>query len=171
MALDVLPKFDGHMGDTLIALGMISAVSLFRSIADQIKDRLKDLLSWRLGVYEFYRDFSCRKNAPEIPIEPYSFVSECLVSQAQIITGQEMMTSLGSRVVDRTPAAADLLRHIAFPEPFDALIRDVLEPTNVSTLATMLKSDGDPKELFTALYLALETGIWVIEGSAPPWRA
>jgi serine/threonine-protein kinase len=171
MALDVLPKFDGHMGDTLIALGMISAVDLFRSIAEQIKDRLRDLLSWRLGIYEFYRDFSGRKNAVEIPIDPYVFISECLVSQAETAAEKEVLTSMAGSVIDRTPAAANLLRRISFPEPFDAIVRDLLEPTKTGDLMATLKNNIDEKDIFKALFLALESGIWVVEGSALPWRS
>ena len=53
-ALAVLPRYGGRMGDTLIALGLVSAVDIFRTIRDQGKDRLLDLFTWKEGKLTLY---------------------------------------------------------------------------------------------------------------------
>jgi serine/threonine-protein kinase len=55
MALAVLPRHDGRMGDTLISLGLCDAMTLFRAIREQGRDRVADLFVWKQGRIAFYR--------------------------------------------------------------------------------------------------------------------
>jgi hypothetical protein len=55
-ALAVLPRYGGRMGDTLISLGLVSSLDIFRAIRDQGRDRLVDLFQWRTGQLTFYPD-------------------------------------------------------------------------------------------------------------------
>src|SRR5258706_3976350 len=55
LALAVLPRYGGRMGDTLISLGLVGPVDIFRAIRDQGRDRVADLFLWRGGQLTFYR--------------------------------------------------------------------------------------------------------------------
>jgi serine/threonine-protein kinase len=55
MALAVLPRNQGRMGDTLISLGLVSPVDIFQAIRDQGRDRVADLFMWKSGTAAFYR--------------------------------------------------------------------------------------------------------------------
>jgi eukaryotic-like serine/threonine-protein kinase len=55
MALAVLPRYQGRMGDTLIALGLVSPVAVFRAIREQGRDRVASLFRWTDGQIAFYR--------------------------------------------------------------------------------------------------------------------
>lgn len=55
LALVVLPTYDGRLGDTLLALGLVDAVDLFRAIRNQGRDRLADMFKWTEGRVVFYR--------------------------------------------------------------------------------------------------------------------
>ena len=55
LALAVLPRYSGRMGDTLISLGLVGPVDIFRAIREQGRDRVADLFLWRTGKVSFYR--------------------------------------------------------------------------------------------------------------------
>ena len=55
MALAVLPRNQGRMGDTLISLGLVSAVDIFQAIREQGRDRVADVFMWRSGRVKLYR--------------------------------------------------------------------------------------------------------------------
>ena len=55
MALAVLSKFEGRLGDTLVALGLLDAMDLFRAIEEQGKERLARVFGWSEGRATFYR--------------------------------------------------------------------------------------------------------------------
>ena len=54
-ALAVMPRFDGRLGDTLVAMGMVKPVGLFQHIAAQVREKLLDLFTWTSGTASFYR--------------------------------------------------------------------------------------------------------------------
>ena len=56
MALAVLPRNQGRMGDTLISLGLVSPVDVFQAIRDQGRDRVADVFMWKSGSAHFYRN-------------------------------------------------------------------------------------------------------------------
>ncbi|OJY26583.1 MAG: hypothetical protein BGO98_06030 [Myxococcales bacterium 68-20] len=55
LALAVLPRYSGRMGDTLISMGLVGPVDIFRAIREQGRDRVADLFLWRGGTLTFYR--------------------------------------------------------------------------------------------------------------------
>lgn len=55
MALAVLPRNQGRMGDTLISLGLVSSIDIFQAIREQGRDRVADLFMWKNGTASFYR--------------------------------------------------------------------------------------------------------------------
>jgi serine/threonine-protein kinase len=56
LALAVLPRYGGRMGDTLISMGLVGPVDIFRAIREQGRDRVADLFLWKGGTLTFYRD-------------------------------------------------------------------------------------------------------------------
>jgi serine/threonine-protein kinase len=53
-ALAVLPRYGGRMGDTLISLGLVASLDIFRAIRDQGRDRIVHLFQWRTGRIAFF---------------------------------------------------------------------------------------------------------------------
>jgi serine/threonine-protein kinase len=54
MALAVMPRFEGKLGDTLVALGLVEPLELFQRIAEQVREKLLDLFTWESGTATFY---------------------------------------------------------------------------------------------------------------------
>jgi serine/threonine-protein kinase len=55
LALAVMPRYGGRLGDTLIGMNLIDAVQIFRVIRDQGRDRITDVFRWKTGLVTFYR--------------------------------------------------------------------------------------------------------------------
>lgn len=58
LALLMMPKFGGRLGDTLIGLGLVDPVHVFRAIRHQGRDRVAEIFSWSSGRVMFYRGVS-----------------------------------------------------------------------------------------------------------------
>ena len=54
-ALRTLSSYGGRLGDTMIGIGMVDAVDVFRAIRDQGRDRVATLCGWSEGLVTFYR--------------------------------------------------------------------------------------------------------------------
>ena len=55
MALALMPRFEGRLGETLVALGLCEPVQVFRYISDQVKEKLLGLFTWTSGHAALYR--------------------------------------------------------------------------------------------------------------------
>jgi hypothetical protein len=53
-ALSMLREFGGRLGDTLVSLGMVDAVDVFRAIRNQGRDRVAAMCGWPRGSVTFY---------------------------------------------------------------------------------------------------------------------
>lgn len=54
-ALEAISRQGGRLGDTLVAIGFVDAVDVFRAIRDLGRDRVAALCSWTKGWLTFYR--------------------------------------------------------------------------------------------------------------------
>lgn len=55
MALAMLPRFGGRIGDALVGLGVLRPIELFRAIAEQTQERFLEIFDWRSGEIGFVR--------------------------------------------------------------------------------------------------------------------
>lgn len=168
MALALLPKFNGHMGDTLIALGMLSAVELFKHINSQLNERLLDLLGWSTGNYEFYRGVSCRQGVLEIDLNPFDFVREKVLSEVQQIDGESILDAMGTTMVAPASLLSVIAPELKLPDEID---KKIISLTDWITIKDLAQLSGNSRiVLARAIYVALETGLWSFDGPPPPWR-
>jgi serine/threonine-protein kinase len=63
MALAMLPRYEGHLGDTLVALELLDPLTLFNHITEQVRAKVLDLYGWRAGSWSFFRGVVCEKRA------------------------------------------------------------------------------------------------------------
>jgi hypothetical protein len=168
MALALLPKFSGHMGDTLIALGMLSAVDLFTHITRQIRARLTDLLAWRSGYYEFYRGVKCRPGVLDVKIDPFEFVRDKLLEDVQHIEFARVLDEMRTTLVAPAPLLQELASRLTLPSELDEKIKSVGDWLTVRELETA--AGRSQLLLARAMFVAIEAGLWTFDGPPPPWR-
>ena len=55
MALAVLSRYDGRLGDALVGLGVLRPVELVRAIQGQVRSRFLEAFRWRTGEWMYVR--------------------------------------------------------------------------------------------------------------------
>jgi serine/threonine-protein kinase len=151
-ALAVLPRYNGRMGDTLIALGLVGSLEVFRAIRDQGRDRLIDLFRWQSGKLSFYAG----QTAPhvEFPLElelPPLLVAG-LEAARQGEPPADWRDRLDASIVPMATTSPALLE-----APWPPLVRRVLEiVTEPKTLRDVLatirqEATGTANEVIRAL--------------------
>ncbi len=166
-ALSIMPKFNGHLGDTVIALGMLSAMELFRAISDQIVMRFDDLILWNSGTWEYYPEGTLRYNAPEIPINPYVHIFDVLFTRAAGLEHDVLVAEMRGQIIEPSPSAQELLRKISLPSDIDSIVRSVTQANIIDSLLQQY----DSVSCAVALFVAIEAGIWNLSGMSPSWRS
>jgi serine/threonine-protein kinase len=74
MALALMPRFEGRLGETLVALGLVDAVLLFRCITDQVREKLLDLFVWTQGHAALYRGVERPERAFPLRLDPWDIL-------------------------------------------------------------------------------------------------
>ncbi len=104
MALGELATHNGRLGDTLITLGLVDAVDVFRAIRDQGRDRVAALFRWDDGLASFYRGTTpTRVDFPlDLDLASPMMAGAILASQA----GPRALLPLGTTLILKGPRAA-----------------------------------------------------------------
>jgi serine/threonine-protein kinase len=55
-ALRETPRFSGKLGDTLVGLGLMRPLDVFRLLSQQVRERVIEIFGWVQGYYGFHRD-------------------------------------------------------------------------------------------------------------------
>ncbi len=141
LALAVLPRHGGRMGDTLIALGLVDAVDIFRAIREQGRDRVADLFVWKHGTASFYRG----QQAPHVdfPLE--------LDLPGLMLAGLEAAQPGDAPLEKLFPRLDDVLRAVELPPS----LRSISWPPLV---ARVLEVAQMPRKLREVMTLAVRGG-------------
>lgn len=151
-ALAVLPRYGGRMGDTLIALGLVGSLDIFRAIRDQGRARMVDLFQWNTGKLTFYTsqapphvEFPLDLDLPPLIL---AGVEAACPGEAPVRAWRDRLDA----VVTRAAAAPARLLAAGWPSSARRLIDAVDRPTSVrALLATAREVDGDANDVLRAL--------------------
>jgi serine/threonine-protein kinase len=71
MALAMMPHYGGKLGDTLVGLGLMRPLDVFRQLTQQVRHKLIDVITWSRGTFSWYGG---RKNPREaFPLDLHPF--------------------------------------------------------------------------------------------------
>ncbi|MCB9591224.1 MAG: protein kinase [Sandaracinaceae bacterium] len=153
MALAVLPRFDGRLGDTLAALGLIEPVELFQHIAAQVREKLLDLFTWEEGHAEFKADARPAERYFPLSLDPWRLLGDGIQRRLEAglehrVFAEHMLDSLGRT---RTPIPDGL------PEDARFVLQLCREPRPLQEIVDRLESptDSDVHRPYRAIRVAL----------------
>ena len=158
MALAVMPRFEGRLGDTLVHLGLVDAMQLFQHIAEQVRTKLLDLFLWQGGTAAFYRDVAPPDSGFPLGLDPWAILLEGIKRRAERGLDDDMLVGrLDDELeavhpapirLERLPEeAGDVMALLRAPQPLDEITRSLTGNEGV-----------DGARAFTPLILLLYLG-------------
>ncbi len=158
LALSMLPHYNGKLGDTFVALGMLRPLDVFRLLSEQVRDRVIDVFGWTEGTFAYYRGVTNRQESFPLGLDTFEILGAGVVSMPAAL-----LESRFEPIEDLRPVASG--RGRVDPEAFKIgpTPREVLEMLDGErTVRAWLDQFGDPDERLTflrALYLLVETDL------------
>jgi hypothetical protein len=65
MALAILPRFRGKLGDTLVGLNLLRPLEVFRYLTRQVREKMIEVFAWRDGSFRYTRgSLNARESFP-----------------------------------------------------------------------------------------------------------
>jgi len=158
LALSMLPHYNGKLGDTLVALGLLRPLDVFRLLSEQVRDRVIDVFAWTEGTFAYYRGVSNRQENFPLGLDTFEILGASVVNLPY-----ELLTQRFDPLLDYRPLATG--RGRVEPEAFriGPTPREVLNLLDGErTVREWMNQFGDREELLTflrSLYLLVETDL------------
>ncbi len=80
MALAVLPRFEGRLGDTLVGLNLMRPLEVFRHLLRQVREKLIQIFCWTEGSYRYYRGRQNRRDAFPLGLDAFSIIGAAVAA-------------------------------------------------------------------------------------------
>jgi serine/threonine-protein kinase len=158
LALGMLPHYDGKLGDTLVALGMLRPLDVFRLLSEQVRDRVIDVFAWTEGTFAFYRGVTNRHESFPLGLDTFEIMGAGVVNLAPDLLEARFAPLGDLRPTAVTPRRFDPDAFKIGPTPGAVLAM----LSGEKTLRDWRASFSDPDERLTflrTLYLLLETDL------------
>ena len=158
MALALLPKYGGRLGDALVGLGILRPVELFRAISDQVRGRLMESFRWRRGEWAFVRGARSHEETFPTGQDPYELLRDA-ASEAHLEEIESVLEPLRERVLERCYDGPPLSA-FRLPPTWVGVLDSVSGDTTLGgVLARESASGADLEPVYRALYLGLACGL------------
>lgn len=74
MALAMLPRFGGRLGDALVGIGVLRPIELFRAVHDQTQERLLETFRMKRGEIAFARSVRSQEETFPLGVDTYELI-------------------------------------------------------------------------------------------------
>ena len=162
MALAILPRFAGKLGDTLVGLNLLRPLEVFRHLTRQVREKLIDVFTWDRGTYRFYRGRANEREAFPLGLDAYEIIGAA-VAQLSLSAVRQRLNQIATarpRRVERGLPAPESFRVGAGP-------RELWQRLDGKrTVGDWMKRYEQPEQLLTlcrTLYLLIETDLAVLD--------
>jgi hypothetical protein len=148
MALAMMPHYGGKLGDTLVGLGLLKPLEVFRHLTYQVRQKLIDVCTWTKGAFAWYDGAENTRTAFPLDLNAFEVLGAGAMRDDSI--AQWMIERAASMVVRARPkpaielerfeiaGLASLFNKIDGNRTVGQLITDSLDPTAQRRTARML---------------------------------
>ena len=162
MALAMLPRFGGRLGDALVGLGVLRPIELFRAIHEQTRQRFLEVFRWRQGNVTYVRGSRSQEETFPLGVDPYELIARGVregYDAAEIETLLAPYLDAPLELVALPPVRLEAFR---LSEGEAAALRGL---DGKSTLREVIESHpGDPEQTLRGLLAGLCCGLVKVEG-------
>jgi len=158
LALGMLPHYNGKLGDTLVALGLLRPLDVFRLLSQQVRDRVIEVFCWTEGTFAFFRGTTNPSDSFPLGLDTFEILGAGVVN----LPGEQLEQRFAAQA-DYSPVATNHRR--VQPEAFriGPTPREVLDLLDgARTLRAWMDHFSEPEERLTflrSLYLLVETDL------------
>ena len=158
MALAVLPKFNGHLGDSLVGLRLLTPMEVLRHLTHQVRQRVLDAFQWSEGSYEYHGGRRAADESAPLGLDAFELMGAGIFALAGDAVVQRAADLMDRRIrlVDPPPVPPEVFR-------FGSLTRQVCADLKRSASLKTLTDEIDDRArrilFIRVVYLLVETGL------------
>ena len=164
MALALLPRFGGRLGDALVGLGVLRPVELFRAMHTQTQNRFASMFAWRRGEIMFAQGARSQEETFPLGVDPAELVARGIRESYS----DDELASLFETSRENILRGTSRNMPQRMPEPELLVLREATaRATTLSRLTATLTKRVDPGTVLRAVFIGLSLGVLTCEGWEP----
>jgi serine/threonine protein kinase len=149
IALAVLPRHGGRLGDSLVALGLVEPIVLFRHIAAQVHEKLLEVFTWADGRAVLHLGMDLPERSFPVDLRPFDLLERGALRRMR--AGVDPPERLEKRLLASDPRRIGALE---LPPHADQIVEILRTPRSLGELAGVL-ADADRARAAVTVLLAL----------------
>ena len=172
MALAMLPRFGGRLGDALVGIGVLRPIELFRAVHDQTQERLLETFRMKKGEIAFARSVRSQEETFPLGVDTFELIGRGIRHGYSYEELEAMLAHCHEEVLEPVASPPVRLEMFRLPDAEAIAIDAVRGKTTLGKLVAQLTTDGraDPEEVFRAVFLGLACELlkcpkWVVPPS------
>jgi eukaryotic-like serine/threonine-protein kinase len=157
MALAMLPRFGGRLGDALVGVGVLRPMELFRAVHEQTQQRLVDVFRWKAGEIAFARGVRSQEETFPLGVDTFELIGRGVRHGFSYEELEALLSPVYEEVLERVMVPPVRLETFRLPDREAAVIEAVTDKTTLAKLVAELTASGvaDPEEVFRATFIGL----------------
>ncbi len=173
MALAMLPRFNGRIGDALCGLGVLRPIELFRAIQQQMQERYLEVFQWRKGEVAFVRGARSHEETFPLGFDPFELVLRGVRDAYGAEELEAILMPLEEDAIEPVVPLPVRVEAFRFPEAEEHVIKSIKVPTPLAEVVRVARRHATREETFRALFCALSCDLlrsqrWAAFTSVPP---
>ena len=177
MALAMLPRFGGRLGDALVGLGVLRPIELFRAIHDQTQMRYLEIFGWRRGEIGFVRGERSHEETFPLGVDPFELVARGVRENYPVAELEAILSPLEEEIVEPVVPLPVRIETFRLPEREANVLLSIDGKSTLPRIVAQMSQNGtaDPDEVLRAVFLGLSCEVlrshrWNVFTSASPQR-
>jgi serine/threonine-protein kinase len=157
MALAMLPRFGGRLGDALVGVGVLRPIELFRAIHEQTQERLVETFRWKTGDIAFARGVRSQEETFPLGVDTYELIGRGIRHGYEYDELEAILSPMQDDPLE--PVSSPPVRREMFRprEREAAALEAVRQGTTLRALLADIADTGtaSPEEVLRAVFLGL----------------
>jgi serine/threonine-protein kinase len=155
MALAMLPRYNGRLGDALCGLGVLRPVELFRAIHQQMQDRYLEVFTWRKGEIAFVRGARSHEETFPFGFDPFELVLRGVRDAYSLAELEAILSALDEDVIEPVVPLPVRIEAFRFTDAEEHVIKSITAPTSIPDIVRATRRFATREETYRALFCAL----------------
>lgn len=154
MALALLPRYGGRLGDALVGLGVLRPVELFKAVSGQVRERYLEIFHWHAGQWAFRAGVRSQEETFPLAQGAHELLRDAAL-EADTAEIEAALHGVRERVLTRESRPPAPASAYGLPEPWIRLLDVRGDMTLGSIVARETANGGDVEDVYRAFYLGL----------------
>jgi eukaryotic-like serine/threonine-protein kinase len=161
MALAMLPRFGGRIGDALVGLGVLRPIELFRAIHDQTQDRYVAIFKWTAGEMGFVEGARSQEETFPLGVDPFDLIGRGVRAGYASAELRSLLSSIGDAPIEPVASPPVRLESFRLPEREVGVLRGIVKAAPLARVIAerCVKGEADVEEVMRAVFLGLSCGL------------